>query len=78
MLEDEGRLKNFILREHFITYLFTVSDFRIVKQSENVKELINFHRKNNYLFIACQQEKMRELGWFVPNSASFLIKDVLT
>ncbi|ARK30399.1 YbgA family protein [Halalkalibacter krulwichiae] len=66
-IEDEGRLKNFILREHFFTHLFTVADFRIVKQSRKINELINFHAKNKYLFMACNQEKVRELGRVIGN-----------
>jgi uncharacterized protein YbbK (DUF523 family) len=33
-IEDEGRLKNFIIREHFLTKLFTISSFHKVKESK--------------------------------------------
>lgn len=75
-MEDEGRLKNFILREHFFTHLFTVSDFRIVKQSMKISALMNFHAKNKYLFMACHQENMREMGRIVANHKNLSIQEV--
>ncbi len=77
-IEDEGRLKNFIIREHYFTHLFTVTDFRIMKQDLKMKELVNFHAKNKYLFMACNQVKMREMGRVVANQAGLEIDEVFS
>lgn len=65
--EDEGRLKNFIVREHFLTRLFTVTEFKEVKKSHSISKLMQFQAKNKYLFMACNQDSMRRLGRIVAN-----------
>ncbi|WP_227936280.1 YbgA family protein [Alkalihalobacillus deserti] len=77
-LEDEGRLRNFIIREHYFTHLFMVTDFRIVKQSLKIKELVNFHAENKYLFMACNQVKMREMGRVIANQAALPMEEVFS
>ncbi len=66
-VEDEGRLKNFGIREHFLTRLFAISSFRKVKESRSMKEIVRFHSENKYLLMAYKQETMRVLGRIVAN-----------
>jgi uncharacterized protein YbgA (DUF1722 family)/uncharacterized protein YbbK (DUF523 family) len=66
-VEDEGRLTNFNIREHFLTKLFTMSRFRAVKSSNSMKELVQFHTENKLLLMAYNQERMRILGRIVAN-----------
>jgi len=66
-VEDEGRLKNFGIREHFLTRLFAISSFRKVKESRSMKEMVRFHSENKYLLMAYEQETMRVLGRIVAN-----------
>ncbi len=66
-MEDEGRLKNFIIREHFLTRIFTIAEFRTIKQKSNISKLMTFHARHKYLFMACNQEMMRQLGRIVAN-----------
>jgi uncharacterized protein YbgA (DUF1722 family)/uncharacterized protein YbbK (DUF523 family) len=66
-VEDEGRLKNFGIREHFLTRLFAISSFRKVKESRSMKEIVRFHSENKYLLMAYNQEIMRVLGRIVAN-----------
>lgn len=66
-VEDEGRLTNFRIREHFLTRLFTMAKFRAVKSSNSIKELVEFHTENKLLLMAYNQEKMRVLGRLVAN-----------
>lgn len=66
-VEDEGRLKNFGIREHFLTRLFAISSFRKVKESRSMKEIVRFHSENKYLLMAYNQETMRVLGRIVAN-----------
>ena len=66
-IEDEGRLTNFRIREHFFTKLFTMAKFRAVKPSKSMKELVRFHTENKLLLMAYNQEKMKVLGRIVAN-----------
>ena len=66
-VEDEGRLTNFRIREHFFIELFTMARFRAVKSSNSMKELVRFQTENKLLLMAYNQEKMRVLGRIVAN-----------
>jgi len=66
-IEDEGRLNSYCLRENFLIKLFTLTDFREMKKSKKVKDLVDFHTKNKLLFMAYSQQKNKELGRIVSN-----------
>ncbi len=66
-IEDEGRLKNFTIREHFLTRTFTAAAFRMVLDAPSAKKLTGFHARNKYLFMACSQTGMRKLGRIASN-----------
>ncbi|WP_078556739.1 YbgA family protein [Bacillus alkalicellulosilyticus] len=66
-VEDEGRLKNFRIREHFLTKLFTLASFRKQKQTMSMDELNQFHKENKYLFMAYQPQILKKLGQIVGN-----------
>ncbi|MBD3255751.1 MAG: DUF1722 domain-containing protein [Candidatus Lokiarchaeota archaeon] len=72
-IESEGRLTNFRIREHWLNKLYCLADFRIVKSSDSMYELVKFHTKNKFRFMAYQQHIMREMGKIVanPNKSSF-------
>ena len=61
-IEDEGRLRNFSIRENFLVGIFTLASFRKVKEINTINALIGFHTNNKMLFMAYNQEKMRKLG----------------
>jgi uncharacterized protein YbgA (DUF1722 family)/uncharacterized protein YbbK (DUF523 family) len=63
--EDEGRLTNLYIREHFFTKLFTLTRFHQLKK--NMGELVDFHTKNKYLFMAYDQAKLKLAGNIVAN-----------
>lgn len=64
-VEDEGRLSNFRLREHFLTKLFLLADFRQVRRSGRIKALVDFHTRNKLMLMAYSQKHMRLLGRLV-------------
>ncbi|MEO0248796.1 MAG: DUF523 and DUF1722 domain-containing protein [candidate division WOR-3 bacterium] len=66
-IEDEGRLQNLRIREHFLTKLFTLSAFRTVKRSNSFKYLVDFHTRNKFLLMAYNQRELRELGRVTAN-----------
>ncbi len=65
-IEDEGRLKNFTIREHFLTKIFTLARFRGLQQG-TMQQLVDFHTKNKLLLMAYHQSRMRKLGSIVAN-----------
>jgi len=66
-IEDEGRLRNFNIREHFLTKLFALASFRKVRNSGDVSDLIRFQEVNKFLLMAHSQKESRILGNIVAN-----------
>jgi uncharacterized protein YbgA (DUF1722 family) len=66
-IEDERRLLNPRIKEHFLTKIFTFASFRKVKQSGAIRELVRFQSENKYLLTAYNQKELRVLGRIVAN-----------
>ncbi len=66
-IEDEGRLRNFNIREHFLTKLYTLASFREVENEASVSALIKFHTVNKLLLAAYSQKELKILGNIVAN-----------
>lgn len=66
-MEDEGRLRNFHIREHFLTKLFALSSFRNTKNTKKISALIKFHADNKFLMMAYNEKSMRKLGKIVAS-----------
>ncbi|MBN2459987.1 MAG: DUF1722 domain-containing protein [Candidatus Cloacimonetes bacterium] len=75
-VEDEGRLTNLRLREHFLTSVYLLWDFDNLETS--MKNLVSFHTRNKYLFMAYNQVKLKEAGKIVANHERLNVKDVFT
>jgi uncharacterized protein YbgA (DUF1722 family)/uncharacterized protein YbbK (DUF523 family) len=66
-IEEEGRLKNFTLRHHFLTKLFTLASFRTMKKKGSMRDLQAFHSQNKYLFMAYQPGILKQMGRLIAN-----------
>lgn len=66
-VEDEGRLRNFRIREHFLTKLFALAALRAVAETGSMRDLIDFHARYKFVLMAYNQTRMRELGRLVAN-----------
>lgn len=77
-IEDEGRLMNFNIREHFLTQLFTLSEFDKVREANTMKSLINFHSINKYLLMAYHQKNQKILGKIVANHEKNKVERVIS
>jgi uncharacterized protein YbgA (DUF1722 family)/uncharacterized protein YbbK (DUF523 family) len=66
-VEDEGRLLNAKIREHFLTRLFLIPQIKNLMMQHSIKELIGFHARNKYLLMTYNQQEMRLLGRIVAN-----------
>ena len=72
--EEEKRLNNSILREHFFTSIFTLADFRSVI---NLNTLYNYHAKHKYLFMAYNQLLMKKMGQVAANKKNKKFKSII-
>lgn len=75
-LEEEGRLKNFTLRHHYFTKLFTLASFRKMKVHGQMKDLQKFHSSNKYLFMAYHPGTLKKMGRVVANHDHLSIQGV--
>jgi len=66
-ITNEGRLKNFKLREHFLTKLYRLAEFRKLKEDPSMAKLVDFQSKNKLLFLAYNEPEMRKLGKITAN-----------
>jgi uncharacterized protein YbgA (DUF1722 family)/uncharacterized protein YbbK (DUF523 family) len=67
-VEDEGRLRNYHIRENFLTRIYTLADFRENVENGDFSNILDFHRKNKLLFLSYSQIHSRKLGKLVSNS----------
>ena len=75
-VEDEGRLRNFSIRENFLTRIYTLADFREKVQKGDFRDLLNFHTKNKLLFLSYSQFYLKELGRMISNSHDWQINEL--
>lgn len=64
-IEDDGRLTNFKIREHFLARIFILCDFRNAKNTLDFDKLKKFHLKNSLLFLSYSQKYSRMLDEFI-------------
>jgi uncharacterized protein YbbK (DUF523 family) len=67
-IEDERRLLNPRIKEHFLTKLYTLADFRQMKKAGSTKGLIDFQARNKLLFTAYNQTELHAMGRIVAQS----------
>ena len=72
--EEEKRLNNIFLREHFFTSIFTIADYRNV---QSVDSLYKFHAKHKYLFMTYNQTLMRKMGKIAADNKGVPLQDVI-
>jgi len=72
--EEDKRLNDVYLREHFYTSIFTICEFRNVK---SFKSLYTFQAKHKLLFMVYNQIRMRILGNIAANYESKELRKVL-
>lgn len=66
-VENEGRLLNFNLREHFMIRIFMLKDFKRTVRAGNLASLVAFHTDNKYLLMAFSQKQLTLLGKLLAN-----------
>jgi uncharacterized protein YbgA (DUF1722 family)/uncharacterized protein YbbK (DUF523 family) len=66
-VEEEGRLTNYTLRDHFLTRIFASARLRAAKATGSMKELVRFHTGHKLLLMAYSQQRLSEMGRVVAN-----------
>ncbi len=66
-IEDEGRLRNFNLREHFLIKIFTLARYRASVTNRSVSAMTAFHASHKFILMAYHQQAMREMGRILAN-----------
>ncbi|MDN7026187.1 DUF1722 domain-containing protein [Methanoculleus sp. FWC-SCC1] len=61
-VEDEGRLRNHRIREHFLTKLFTLAEFRGVSEAASPERLAAFHTEHTLLLQAYNRHEAAEMA----------------
>ena len=76
-IEDERRLLNLRIREHFLTRLFAIASFRESVKSGRIRALVKFHSDNKYLLTAYSQKELRFLGKITANQENKPFDDIV-
>jgi uncharacterized protein YbgA (DUF1722 family)/uncharacterized protein YbbK (DUF523 family) len=64
-IEDESRLLNMRIREHYLTKLFAMHRLNSIEKT--MKELVDFHSRNKYLFMSYNQKELKNAGKIIAN-----------
>ncbi|MGQ9602654.1 MAG: YbgA family protein [bacterium] len=78
-IEDEGRLHDDGIREHFLERIFALAELRGLKEnSKGMKDLVAFHSRYKYFIMSYSQKALKQLGNIVANREKRNLKDVLS
>ena len=72
--EEEKRLNNVFIREHFYTSIFSIANYRKVN---TVDSLYKYHAKNKYLFMSYNQLLMRDMGKIAASANKKNIESII-
>ena len=61
-IEEEGRLLDVNLKEHFLQKLYTLTDWNETKQYSSIKLVLDFQARNKLLLMSYHPNEMREIG----------------
>jgi uncharacterized protein YbgA (DUF1722 family)/uncharacterized protein YbbK (DUF523 family) len=75
-VEDEGRLRNFLIRERFLTMLYTLARFRELAAEPTMARLTGFHARHKLLLMTYSEVVMRQLGKLGANEERRQVADV--
>ena len=76
-IEDESRLRNASIREHFLRKIYTFARFRKINETKKIKDLIDFHTENKFLIMSYSQKNLREMGKIIANQKKDSVKHTI-
>ncbi len=66
-VEHEGRVRNFAIREHFLTKLFARAGLRQIADQPSLAGLTGFHARHKLLLMAYSETGLRRMGRLLAN-----------
>ncbi|MGL4742379.1 MAG: YbgA family protein [Sarcina sp.] len=64
-IEDDGRLRNFEIRDNFLTKIFTIANFRSINKKLNLAVFLKFHTENKLLFMTYSPNITKKMGQII-------------
>jgi len=77
-IEDEGRIRNSRVRDHFLTRIFMLADLDTIHVNPSLKALTRFHAQNKLLLMAYGQTTLKTLGNIVANRDNLPIQEIVS
>ncbi|MBN1678527.1 MAG: DUF523 and DUF1722 domain-containing protein [Candidatus Thermoplasmatota archaeon] len=75
-IEDEGRLINDRIRDHFLKRVFAFARFRELEPTARIRDLVQFQSENKLLLLAYSQKELRAMGHIAANKEGRPIEEV--
>ena len=76
IVEEDGRLRSFEIRDNFFMKIFTLADFNRVKKDNDIGELVDFHTRNKLLFMTYSPDTTKKLGVMVANNEGKKVEEI--
>ena len=71
-VEEEGRLGDALLREHFIKRVFLYRRWReLIASNPSKKDIVTFHARHKLIYMSHNQDAMREIGRLVAEIGDY-------
>jgi uncharacterized protein YbbK (DUF523 family)/uncharacterized protein YbgA (DUF1722 family) len=68
-LEEEDRLRNTRIRQHFLTHLYTFADMRELRKSASLEDVQDFLNRNEFLFLAYNKDIQKQMFGLVQGGS---------
>lgn len=68
-LEEEDRLRNTRIRQHYLTHLYTFADMRELRKSASLEDVQDFLNRNEFLFLAYNKDIEKKMFELVQDGA---------
>ncbi|MDD4615255.1 MAG: DUF523 and DUF1722 domain-containing protein [Caldisericia bacterium] len=78
VIEDEGRMNNARIREHFFTRIYLQNAFCEFSTKYTISSLVQFHTVHKYLFMAYRPSVLQKMGQLVAHAKKMPNEDVLS
>ncbi|MDG6225246.1 MAG: DUF1722 domain-containing protein [Candidatus Thermoplasmatota archaeon] len=78
VIDDESRLLNSAIRDHFLVRLFTIARFRAARGERKASALIDFHTRNKILLMAYSQAELAKMGRIVSSQKELGLKEAFS
>lgn len=76
-IEEEGRLTNYRIREHFLTKIYMMARLREVEKTGSLKDLIRFHAQSKFLLMTYSQTGLKVLGRLTANADKSSFQEII-